>query len=179
LKTIKTPRLTLRPLADSDVDALFTIFSDAEVTAYWSSVPLADRAAAEELLASIRSAQDLMQWGITRTGEDRVIGTCTLFAINLPHKRAEVGYALGRAWWNQGIALEAVSGLLHHAFDDLGLHRIEADVDPRNAASLRLLERLGFRREGYARERWHVGGEINDGVLFGLLRRELAPRSNF
>ena len=179
MKTIKTPRLTLRPLTDSDVDALFAIFSDPEVTAYWSSLPLADRAAAEELLASIRSAQDLMQWGITRTGENLVIGTCTLFAINLPHKRAEVGYALGRAWWNQGIAREAVSGLLHHAFDDLGLHRIEADVDPRNAASLRLLERLGFQREGYARERWHVGGNIYDGVLFGLLRRELAPRSNF
>lgn len=61
---------------------------------------------------------------------------------------------------------------LSYAFDELALRRIEADADPRNAQSLHLLERLGFQREGYARERWHVGGEVCDSVLLGLLRRE-------
>jgi len=64
---------------------------------------------------------------------------------------------------------EALPLLLDHAFSDLSLNRIEADVDPRNHRSLRLLERLGFEREGYQRERHLVGGERQDSVLLGLL----------
>jgi RimJ/RimL family protein N-acetyltransferase len=67
---------------------------------------------------------------------------------------------------------EATSTLLRFAFEQLSLHRVEADVDPRNEASIRLLEKLGFQREGYLRERWLVGEEINDTVFYGLLRRE-------
>ena len=62
--------------------------------------------------------------------------------------------------------------VIDHAFDDLGLHRLEADADPRNARSLRLLEDLGFTREGYLRERHLIGGERQDSVLFGLLRSD-------
>ncbi|MGZ5443472.1 MAG: GNAT family N-acetyltransferase [Thermoanaerobaculia bacterium] len=61
---------------------------------------------------------------------------------------------------------------MRFAFQTLGLHRLEADVDPRNTASIRCLERLGFRREGYARERYHLGGEVQDAVLYGLLRKD-------
>jgi RimJ/RimL family protein N-acetyltransferase len=62
-------------------------------------------------------------------------------------------------------------------FDDLQLNRIEADVDPRNAASCRALERLGFLREGLLRERWIVGGEVSDSAMYGLLRADwLAQR---
>jgi RimJ/RimL family protein N-acetyltransferase len=67
---------------------------------------------------------------------------------------------------------EAVGELLRFAFEELGLHRIEADVDPRNVASIRLLERVGFCLEGRMRERWIVGDEINDTAFYGLLRRE-------
>jgi RimJ/RimL family protein N-acetyltransferase len=69
---------------------------------------------------------------------------------------------------------EALRVLLRFSFSEMELHRIEADVDPRNEASIKLLERLGFHREGYLRERWLVNGEINDTVFFGLLRREWA-----
>jgi RimJ/RimL family protein N-acetyltransferase len=70
---------------------------------------------------------------------------------------------------------DALTALLDHAFGDLGLHRIEADVDPRNEASLRLLEKLGFRREGYLRERYLKDDEIQDTVLLGLLRGDPRP----
>ena len=65
---------------------------------------------------------------------------------------------------------ETLTAVFNYAFDELNFHRIEADVDPRNAASIRALERLGFQREGYMRERWHVNGEIQDAVFFGLLK---------
>ena len=65
---------------------------------------------------------------------------------------------------------ETLKAVLNYAFDVLNLHRIEADVDPRNDASVRTLERLGFQREGYLRERWQVNGEIQDAFFYGLLR---------
>jgi RimJ/RimL family protein N-acetyltransferase len=175
LPTLETPRLRLRWLTEADVGALFEIFSHAEVTRYWSSPPLADAAAAVRLLEKIHRSfaeRSLFQWGIARGDDDRVIGTCTLYRLEAEHRRGEIGYALGRAHWGQGYMNEALSALLDFAFERLGLHRVEADTDPRNAASIRTLERLGFQREGYLRENWHVNGEIQDSVLFGLLRRE-------
>jgi RimJ/RimL family protein N-acetyltransferase len=67
---------------------------------------------------------------------------------------------------------EAASALVEHAFGTLELRRIEADIDPRNVASARLLERLGFVREGLLRERWMVGDEVSDSALYGLLDRD-------
>ena len=67
---------------------------------------------------------------------------------------------------------EVLPALIHFAFDTLDLHRLEADVDPRNTRSIRLLEGTGFRREGLMRERYHLNGELQDAVLYGRLRRE-------
>jgi RimJ/RimL family protein N-acetyltransferase len=106
--------------------------------------------------------------------DDRFIGTTALFALAGPMHRAELGYSLLPSRQGQGLASEAVRLALGHAFDVLGLERIEADVDPRNQASCRLLEKLGFQREGVLRNRWRVGGEFADSIIFGLLRHEYA-----
>ncbi|HJU64760.1 MAG TPA: GNAT family protein [Gemmatimonadaceae bacterium] len=175
LPTIRTPRLALRWLTADDVPALFAIFSDPEVTRYWSSPALRDRAEADVLLAQIHRHfryRTLFQWGIARQSDDLVIGTCTLAHLDATHRRAEVGFALGRAHWRQGYVGETLVAALRFAFEELGLNRIEADVDPRNERSIRSLERLGFRREGYQRQRYIVNGEVQDSVLFGLLREE-------
>ncbi|HEX6098824.1 MAG TPA: GNAT family N-acetyltransferase [Thermoanaerobaculia bacterium] len=175
LPTITAPRLRLRWLTADDVPSLFAIFGDSEVMAYWSSPPLQDLAAAETLLADIHAhfaAKTLFQWGVARREDDLVIGTCTLHALSAEHRRAELGYAIGRAYWGQGYGSEAAGAAVRFAFDSLDLHRLEADVDPRNHASIRCLERLGFRREGYARERYHLYGTVHDAVLYGLLRGE-------
>jgi RimJ/RimL family protein N-acetyltransferase len=86
--------------------------------------------------------------------------------------RAEIGYAIGSDYWGKGYMNEALTALIAHAFEVLDLRRLEADVDPRNTRSIRTLERLGFQREGFLRERWHVCGEIQDAFFYGLLRRE-------
>lgn len=175
LPALGAARVGLRWLETADVPALFEVFSDPEVMQYWSSTPLVDLAAASGLLRHIHdhfAARTLFQWGIARRADDRVIGTCTLFNLDVENRRGEIGFALGRAHWGQGLAAEAVGTLIGFAFGALALHRLEADVDPRNAASLRALERQGFRREGYLRERFHVGGETQDSVFLGLLRRE-------
>lgn len=101
-----------------------------------------------------------------------MLGTCTLFNVDLAHRRAEVGFALHRDAWGRGLATDALGALIEFSFQALDLHRLEADVDPKNERSLRVLERLGFQREGYLRERWHHLGEVHDGIFLGLLRRE-------
>lgn len=175
LPTLESARLRLRTLEDRDVPALFEAFSDPEVMRYWSQAPLRDIDEAAAYLETIRAGcrrGDLMQWGIALRGDDCVIGTATLYRIDPTHRRAEIGFALARAHWRKGYASEALACLLDHAFAAMALERLEADTDPDNAAALATLELQGFRREGYLRARWRVGGGVQDTVLMGLLRAD-------
>ena len=175
LPTLDGERLHVRWLAAADVSALFAVFSDPEVVKFWSRPALRSEAEAVQLLAQIHSRfaeGTLYQWGIALKADDGVIGTCTLADVNPEHLRAEIGFALGRAHWGRGYAAEAIGAVLDFAFDTLGLRRIEADVDPHNDRSARCLEKFGFVREGYARERYLIEGAVFDSVLYGLLRSE-------
>lgn len=175
LPLITTSRLVLRWISKNDIDSLYEIFSDPQVMRYWSTVPLLDREAAAELQREIAEGNEsdtMFKWGLALRDSDTLIGTTTLFNLNLDNGRAELGYALGRAHWSKGYMHEALNALISHAFEVMNLRRLEADVDPRNAASIRTLEKLGFQREGFLRERWHVNGEIQDAFFYGLLRRE-------
>ena len=175
LPTITTPRLIMRWASEDDVDALYEVFSDPRVMRYWSSGPLPNREAAAAMQRDIAEGnrQDTMwKWGLALRETNKLIGTVTLFHLNLSNGRAEIGYAMGSAYWGNGYMNEALTALIIHAFDVLNLRRLEADVDPRNTPSVRTLERLGFQREGLLRERWHVGGELQDAFFYGLLRRE-------
>ena len=132
-------------------------------------------AQAERYLADIHRGlreQRWYQWGIARRDDDALIGTTTLFNLNPAHRRSEIGYILHPEHWGQGLAHEALSALLEYAFGELDLHRLEADTDPGNQGSNRLLERLGFQREGEMRERWLVDGQWADSLFWGLLRHQ-------
>ena len=173
LPNLNTNRLSLRAISAADVDDFYAVYSNPEVMRYWSTPPLPNKDAASKLIDEIHEGierDDMLKWGIALRSNDKLIGSVTLFHIDLTHRRAEIGYAQGRAYWGQGYMQEALKAVLNHAFEILNLHRIEADVDPRNAASVRTLERLGFQREGYLRERWQVNGEIQDAFFYGLLR---------
>ena len=175
LPTLDGTRVRLRQIEDADVPALFTIFGDPEVTRYWSWPAYTEEASARRLLEEIRQGLadcTLLQWGIATHEDDALVGTCTIARPNAEHRRAEIGFALARTAWGNGYASDAVRLAIAYAFDVLDLNRLEADVDPRNTASLRTLEKLGFVREGYQRERYLLNGEVQDSVLLGLLRRE-------
>jgi RimJ/RimL family protein N-acetyltransferase len=178
LPVLETARLRLRPVRrDGDVDDLLAVFSDPETMRYWSHLPLADRAAARAYVAGMEEGfakRTLFQWVAADAETDRLMGTVTVHEWSRENRRAEVGFILGRAHWGRGYAQEAVRAVLAFGFERLGLHRFEADVHPENAGSLRLLDRLGFRREGYLRARWWVGGVPSDSVVLGLLRDEFA-----
>lgn len=181
LPTLGTDRLVLRALAPRDAPALFAIFGDPAVCRYWSRPALPDLHAAAELQGEIArhfAARTLFQWGIAEQTTGAIVGTCTLAALSSEHRRAEVGFALGQAVWGRGYIAEALPTLLGFAFAVLDLHRLEADVDPRNARSIRALERVGFTREGYLRERYFLHAEVQDAIVYGLLRREWRGRAS-
>lgn len=165
----------MRWASEDDVDALFEIFSDPQVMRYWSSGPLQNREAAAAMQREIvqhNLSDTQMKWGLALRDTNKLIGTVTLFNLSRSNGRAEIGYAMGSAYWGKGYMNEALKALIVHAFDVMNFRRLEADVDPRNDASIRTLERLGFQREGFLRERWHVGGELQDAYFYGLLKRE-------
>lgn len=168
-------RVALRAITHDDAPALFALFSDPEVTRYWSRPPYTRLAQARKLVRDIHGGYrrgETVQWGVTLHGDDALVGTCTLFHFMRSCRRAEVGYALVPRLWGRGLMREALGTLVAHAFTALDCHRLEADIDPANVASSRLLEALGFRREGHLRERWIVGDVVSDSYLYGLLGRE-------
>ncbi len=178
LPTLLAPRLQLRWMDAADLEALFAVYSDPEVVRYWSHAEWQHRDEAHIYLEAIQRGFELgnlFQWGIALRGDGSMIGTATLYGIDHAQGRAELGFALARPHWGKRYAREALTVLLDHAFGTLGLRRIEADVDPRNQGSLHTLEALGFRREGYLRQRWRVAGELQDSVLMGLLASEWPP----
>jgi [ribosomal protein S5]-alanine N-acetyltransferase len=179
LPTIDAGRVRLRWLTEADIPALFDVFGDPAVTRFWGFATLPDLLAAAALLADIHAgfrAGTLFQWGVEARGA--VVGTCTLADLDPANLRAELGFALGRAHWGRGHMAAALPAVLSFAFGRLGLHRVFADTDPRNAPSIHHLERLGFRREGALREHYQVAGEWQDGVVYGLLRSEWAPEAD-
>lgn len=173
------PRLRLRALDTRDADALFAMRADPLVMRYWSQPPWRERAQAIEYIERMQREREHVEFypWVTALDDDVLIGTCSLFALSREHGRAEIGYALRREFWGRGLAQDMLALALTHAFDAIGLNRIEADIDPDNAASCRLAERLGFTREGLLRERWRVDGGVQDTALYGLLAREWRERT--
>ena len=168
-------RTRLRGPRESDADALFALFSDPRVMRYWSRPPMTSRDEAAGFVAECHEhfeARTHLGWVITARDDDEAIGTCTLFHFDARNRRAEIGYALRADRWGQGLARDAVSRAIAWAIADLRLHRIEADIDPRNDASRRLLHAIGFRTEGRMRERWIVAGDITDSEVLGLLAQD-------
>ena len=171
--------MLLRPLDPSDAEALFAIFSDPRVMRYWSSAPWISLDQAHEMIAKDIEAHrtgSYLRLGIRLQESGDLIGMGTLYQFMPQCRRAELGYALAGGHWGRGYMREALTAILDYAFDVLDLNRVEADIDPRNSASARALERLGFVKEGHLRERWIVEGEVSDTGFYGLLRSDWRKR---
>ena len=109
---------------------------------------------------------------IDRASDGAFVGWCGLTGWNPDHRSASLGYVLGEPMWGHGYATEAARAVLRWAFDTLDLNRVQAETDTRNTPSARVLEKLGFVREGTLREDCVVNGEVSDTWVFGLLGRE-------
>ena len=172
---LRTARLALRPYVPADLDALYDIQSRPEVTRYllYGS---RDRDQVREILEQRlradgpeRAAVDL---AVVLLDSGTLIGDVVLFLRNPEHRQGEIGYVFHPDHGGRGYATEAARVLLRLGFEDYGLHRIVGRIDARNAASARVLERLGMRREAHFVENEIVKGEWTDEVVYAMLEDE-------
>ena len=178
--TLHTARLRLRPFTGADADQLFALHSSAHVLCYWDAPPWSDRARADRFIAACRQmAEDGSgaRLAMERASDGAFVGWCALSRWNPDYRSAAIGYVLVEAAWGQGYTTEAARAVLQWAFDSLDLNRVQAETDTRNVASARVLEKLGFVREGTLREDCVVNGDVSDSWVYGLLRREWRPTS--
>jgi len=177
---LRTPRVLVRPVTFDDISDLFEVNGDDEVTKF---LPYTTWTSTDDGVAWLRRMEDLADSGtaqqlvVQRVLDGKVLGGVLLFKHEPSSARLEIGYVLGRQHWRQGFGREAMAAICGHLFQQAGIRRIEAEVDPGNVASGALLRSLGFTLEGRLRERWvGKGGRTSDSCLYGCLAREWAAQ---
>jgi len=169
---LHSARLVLSPIRRDDAAALFAIQSDPDVMRFWNhpawTRPAESRAQIDDDLAAQATGTQL-KLAVRETLDGPLLGICVVFALDRDAARAEIGYLLAPDRQGRGYMHEALQHLLDYLFQTLHLHRVEAEVDPRNQPSARVLERLGFQLEGVLRQRWRIQGELSDSAVYGLL----------
>jgi ribosomal-protein-alanine N-acetyltransferase len=173
---LETDRLILRKMKLNDAQFYFRHFNnDKIVEGSCFPGPKNLEAAREELeLYCVNPYKEDrgIRWGITRKEDDVLIGTCGFYDWNKTARRAEIGYDLEPAYWEKGIMTEALHALLKYGFIEMELNRIQAIIDSDNTRSIRLVQKLGFKKEGVHRQRSHFNGRFRDDVCLSLLFEE-------
>ena len=171
---LATARLVLRPFRIDDVDAIHECYGDAVAMRFWDRPANATRDETERAVRwAMGSAPAAWRvWAVADSATDGCVGMVNYHNASQQHRSAEIGYIIRRDRQGQGVGREAVSALIGHCIGTMGLHRLQALIHPENAASRRLVERLGFRAEGVLRDAQLVSGTRRDAVLYGLLAPE-------
>lgn len=174
LLELETARFNLRKIEAGDLETLHSYWSDDAVTEYMnvSFKSIEETQQMVDLLNSLPETGEGRRWAIVDKKSGVVMGSCGYHNVKAEHRRAEVGYELGREYWGQGVIQEVMKAVIHHCFEALELNRIEAFVTVGNNRSLKTLERLGFKTEGVLREYEFTQGNFHDQVILALLRSD-------
>jgi len=177
---IETDRLSLRPFRRDDLEALYAAQSRPEVARYlyWDARTLAEvRIVLADRLTQDRIGDegDKLNLALVRRDTGTFIGDVNLVWLSRLHRQGEIGFVLHPDHHGHGFAREAGQVMLRLGFEVLGLHRIIGRCDGRNAASARVMEKLGMRREAHLRENERVKGEWTDELVYAVLAAEWVP----
>lgn len=172
---LETERLLLRRLTEDDVDMVYELRSDPETMRFIPRPIVKDRTEALHHIAMIsEKIEDNtgINWAIAfREKPEEAIGVLGHYRIVPEHFRAEIGYMILRKHWGKGIVAEAIAPLLDYGFDVMGLHSIEAVIDPANVASAKVLEKNGFVKEAHFIENEYFDGKFIDSAVYSLLKK--------
>lgn len=170
---LQTDRLTLRELRESDAPEMLFLRSDDLVIKYLDrekTTTLEDaRAVILDAKESVKQNDGIM-WGICLRSADFLIGTIGHWRFIKEHHRSEIGYTLHPDFWGQGLMHEAMEAVINYGFQNLNLHSVEANVNPNNQSSIRLLEKSGFVKEAHFKENYYFRGRFLDSAIYSLLR---------
>ena len=173
---LETDRLILREMMLDDVEFYFRHFNNNKIVeGSCHPGPESFEAAKEELERYCKTPfkeNRGIRWGIVRKGSKELIGTCGYYDWDKTARRAEIGYDLDPACWGQGIMTEALRTMLVYGFEKMELNRIQAIIDSKNTRSIKLVQRLGFKKEGVLRQNSYFNGQFRDDVIFSLMKKE-------
>ncbi|RDW15526.1 GNAT family N-acetyltransferase [Oceanobacillus chungangensis] len=169
---LETIRLKLVQVKKEHTQSYFEIMSSDRVTKYYGMDSLKSFEDAAKMIESLQAAYENnrgVRWGIILKETNDFVGTVGLNNLSIRSKRAEIGYELHPSYWNRGITTEAVKEVLRYSFEELDLVRIGAVTYPQNEASIHLLTRLGFIKEGLLRGYLHQNNQSYDALIFSLV----------
>lgn len=172
--TLETDRLVLRQLKYEDGEVIQAYFTEELAKYYdWWPKTIADGRGFVRFFKTGYEEEQSIRWGITLKPYDKVIGTCGFSDFD-HFSRAELGYELSMEHWHKGIMSEALKALIPFGFNEIEMHRIQASIFPENTASIRLLERFGFKKEGILRQYTYIKHRDvwEDCLVMALLKNE-------
>ena len=170
--TLTTNRLVLRKITIDDAPEMFFMRTDDRVMKY---IERPRPKSIDETIAFINMINEeekknnLITWGIALKNESKLIGTVCFLRFQKENYRIELGYALHPGYWNKGIMNEVLSVVIDYGFKEMKAHSIEANINPENTASQKLLEKNKFIREGFYKENFFWEGQFLDTAIYSLL----------
>ena len=177
LMELQTDRLSIREFAPGDESDIHEYASDPEVARFmpWGPNTMAQtREFHAKKLAPHPDPRVEYELAIVLKAERKLVGGVGMRIKNPAHREADIGYVLNRRYWNQGIMTEAARAMLRFGFGELGMHRIYATCDAQNAASARVMQKMGMQYEGHLRQNIFEKGRWRDTFVYAIL--ETDPR---
>lgn len=172
--------MVIRTALPEDAPAIYAYRSDHEANKYQGWFPESEKEVRDYILsmpAHLNAPDTCYQIALLRRSDSTLIGDMGIVFTSHANKQADLGCTLDKRYHGKGYAAEAMRAMLNYLFIDLDKHRIVASIDPRNAPSVRLVERLGFTKEAYFRESYYNRGEWTDDLLYAMLQREWPTKS--
>ena len=172
----ESERLLFRKISLSDAKDLFHIRSNDDVMRYLDIVRFESISDAEKMVRTLEESYNKetgINWAIVEKLSNNFIGYFGFWRMVFEHCRAEIGYALKPEYWGKGYMYETINKIVRFGFDEMKLHSIEANVNPDNEKSKRVLERIGFKKEAYFRENYLFNNKFLDSIIYSLLEKDL------
>lgn len=172
---METERLLLAEFVPNDAEELFKMRSDDRVLKYLDRDPHKSVEESElmiEVMIKTYNSKEGINWIIRKKDTFVVVGYVGYWRMRKEDVRAEIGYAMKPEYWGNGFMHEALIKVIEFGFNELCLHSIEANVNPNNLSSIKLLEKLGFKREAYFKEDYFYNGKFFDSAIYGLLETD-------
>ena len=170
---LMTPRLRLRFIVPEDAESLLFLRSSEDVMRYIDKERMKTR---EDALALIQKMTDGIHsgtginWGISLRNDPTLLGTIAFWRLIPENYRAEIGYMLHPDYQGRGLMSEAMTEVMRYGFEIMNLHSIEANINPGNEVSRKLLLKFGFQKEAYFRENYFFNGKFLDSEIYSLIR---------
>jgi ribosomal-protein-alanine N-acetyltransferase len=172
---LETERLTLRRLTLEDAPEMFALRSNVDAMKHICR-PL--QTTIEEARVQILKINEMINfndgigWALCLKARKKMIGTLSFHRIQKEHHRAEIGYMLHPDYWRTGIMSEAIKAIVDYGFNELKFHSIEAQIDPTNTASEKILQKFKFVKEAYYKENFFFDGQFLDTAVYSLLHHQ-------